>query len=557
MPGPIVLAQPPPDTSFPGLSEIGEQFTSSSGLMLLGALGILGLLALLPGGAGKAKLARSHWATSHQQRRANHLAIQQIKAQKNNAVALSIGVPGSRSSLHFPDVQRGVAVLGAPGSGKTYSVITPFMVSALLQGFPVIVYDYKYPGQTADLAPLAQHLGYDVHIFAPGYLESSTCNLLDFMTSAADIAAARQIARVINSNAARTGETHHSDDPFFSDAGEQITVAALSLAKGSPYPDLAMAHAILRLPGLAERLHTAVDLPLWSRLNFDQLLAVADSERTAASILGTATGYFTRFMDANLLRSVIGTTTLPLTLTGRQLIVIGMDKQRRDAVSPLVASVLHMLIVNNTHASRQAPLIISLDELPTLYLPSLVQWINEHREQGLALILGAQNLAQLEKTYGPTATRAIFGACATKALFNPGETVSAEVFARLLGDEEVRYTDPARSRSKGKTTISRSLQRRTRKLFEPNQFLTLPPGMAVLMNPGYGNRRQGALPVKQVIKVSPSITGMTDTSRAAWNRLRPLLIQRSQRPAIAAADLEVRMSHAKALLPASSSDKNL
>jgi type IV secretory pathway TraG/TraD family ATPase VirD4 len=549
MPAAIALAQPPPDTRLPSLSSLGEQFSSPSGLMLLAALAVLGLLALLPSGPGNAKLARSRWASKAEQRRAHHLAVRQLKAQKFNAVALSVGLPGNRDSLHFPDVQRGVVVLGAPGSGKTYSVISPLLVSALLQGFPAIVFDYKYPSQTADLAPLAQHLGYDVHIFAPGYAESSTCNLLDFIESDTDMGMARQLARVLYRNAARGGEAARTDDPFFTDAGEQVTVAALSLAKGSPYSDLAMAQAILRLPRLPERLQYATNMLLWSRLNFDQLLAVADSERTTASILGTAAGYFTRFMDPKLLSAFMGTTTLPLRLSGRQLIVIGMDKERRDAVGPLAASVLHLLITKNVNQPRTSPLIVGLDELPTLYLPSLVQWINEYRDRGLVLILGAQNLAQLEKTYGPTTTRAMFGACATKALFNPGETRSAEVFAALLGEEEVRYIDPARSRSRGKTTISRSLQRRTRKLFEPSQFLRLPPGSAILLSPGYGNQRQGTLPVERAIQVPPTITHMTNKSRAAWERLQSLLIQRCLRSPIAAADLEARLEHAERLLP--------
>ena len=549
MPAVIALAQPPPETPLPGLATLGEHLSSPSGLMLLTSLGILGILALLPAGTGKAKLARSRWASNVEQNRAHRLAVRQLKAQQFNEVALSVGLPGNGDSLHFPDVQRGVVVLGAPGSGKTYSIISPLMVSALLQSFPTIVFDYKYPGQTADLAPLAQHLGYDIHIFAPGYPESSTCNLLDFMESDTDMGMGRQLARVLYRNAARGADTGRTDDPFFTDAGEQVTVAALSLAKGSPYPDLAMAQAILRLPRLPERLQYAADVPLWSRLNFDQLLAVADSERTTASILGTAAGYFTRFMDPKLLSAFMGLTTLPLMLSGRQLIVIGMDKERRDAVSPLAASVLHMLITKNVNQLRTSPLIVSLDELPTLYLPSLVQWINEYRDRGLVLILGAQNLAQLEKTYGPTTTRAIFGACATKALFNPGETRSADVFAALLGDEEVRYTDPARSRSRGKTTISHSLQRRTRRLFEPSQFLRLPTGSAILLSPGYGNKRQRTLPTQKAIQVPQAITHMMNKSRAAWERLQPLLLQRSHRSPIASADLEARMEHADRLLP--------
>ncbi|MDB9526951.1 type IV secretion system DNA-binding domain-containing protein [Oscillatoria sp. CS-180] len=517
--------------------------------MLLIAFAVFGVTAFLGKGSGKkAKLADARWATRSEQRRADRRALRQIKNREPAKVSLSIGLPGQNKSQHFPDVQRGVAVLGAPGSGKTYSVITPLMVSALLQGFPIILYDYKYPGQTADLAPLAKHLGYDVHIFAPGYPESSTCNLLDFMASDTDMAMGRQIAHVLYRNAAGSSGSLHNSDSFFTNAGEQIIVAALSLAKGSPYPDLASAQAILRLPGLTERLHTAL-LPLWNRLNFDQLLAVADSERTVASILGTAAGYFTRFMDPNLLNAFIGASTLPLVLSERQLIVIGMDRERRDAVGPLIASVLHMLVAKNTTASRATPLIVGLDELPTLYLPSLAKWINECRDQGLCLILGAQNLAQMENTYGSQMSRAIFGACATKALFNPGEPASAQTFSDLLGEEEITFKTQSKSQSQGKATISRSVQRRIRKLFAPSDFLRLPPGQAVFLSPGYGNTQNGSLPARIAIRVPLNIIRLTDKSRIAWKRLRSLLIERQRQPPLDAAELETRMRHAETLLP--------
>jgi hypothetical protein len=42
--------------------------------------------------------------------------------------------PGS--TLYVPDAQRGIAVLGAAGSGKTFSVIDPLIRSSLDQGFP-------------------------------------------------------------------------------------------------------------------------------------------------------------------------------------------------------------------------------------------------------------------------------------------------------------------------------------------------------------------------------------------------------------------------------------
>lgn len=544
-------------STLPFLESLSPELRRSI-LLLIVSLGALALMALLDGGSRKGTLASSRWATGREQRSAKRKALRQMR-QQDLEVALSVGLPKERHALHLPDLQRSLAVAGAPGAGKTFSMLNPLVVSALLQGLPLILYDYKYPKQTSAIAPLAQSLDYDVHIFAPGFPESSCCNPLDFMQDANDITMARQLASVFYNNAVRgQHSSHQGEDGYFTRAGISLNVAALALARASPYPDLAMVHSVLRLPDLPERLKKATDLSLWAKLNFDQLAATAESERTTASIISTAVGTLAPLMDPALLAAFVGTTTLPLKLKQKQLIVLGVDRERRQAITPLIATVLHLLMVHNMATQRQTPLVTSLDELPTLYLPQLVQWINEYRDKGLALLLGFQNLAQLEQTYGPTNARAIFGACATKVLFNPGESQSADRFAQYLGDEEIRYTEVSRSRSHGRTSINRQPQRRTRKLFEASQFLTLPTGKAVFISPGIGSRQQRSIPVQTQIHVPQSIRLLLDRSSAAWHRLCPLLVarnaalnanQESDQQAIDAAAIQDRFDHAATVLP--------
>lgn len=532
----------------PAFDSLSDSLNSSSGLMLLMSLSAILLVALLNTGS-KAKLASGRWAKPNERKRAFHQSICQIKTQKFNKMALSMGPPGDPAAQHLPDVQRGISIVGAPGVGKTFGGINPLATSALLQGHPLILFDAKYPKQASELAPLAEQLGYDVHIFVPGFQESAVCNPLDFIRDDEDITMSRQLAKVIVKNTARGGRHNGDSDPYFTEAGENLAVGLMALAKSSPYPDLAMAHAIVRLPELAERLKQGTDLPLWARLNFDQLIGVTDSEKTAASIISTALGMLTRLMAPTLLSAFIGETTLPMDLEGRQMIIIGMDKERRDAIAPLVATVLHLLVMRNVAKPRSLPLIAIIDELPTLYLPSLVQWINEFREQGLAIVLGFQNLAQLEQTYGQLQARAIFGACATKLLFNPGEPDSAKIFSDYLGDEEVQFTDPSRTKGSGRTTTGRQLQRRPRRLFEPNQFLSLPTGHAVLISPGVASKQKASLPVQLNIKVPDTTINMIEASKAAWPRLLSLLREEKSQQPNSETTLRARLAYAEELLP--------
>jgi type IV secretory pathway TraG/TraD family ATPase VirD4 len=54
-----------------------------------------------------------------------------------------------------------------------------------------------------------------------------------------------------------------------------------------------------------------------------------------------------------------------------------MDQNCRDIIGPILATVLHMIVTRNIAKKRVDLLAVFLDELPTLSLPYLVNWLNE------------------------------------------------------------------------------------------------------------------------------------------------------------------------------------
>ncbi len=306
----------------------------------------------------------------------------------------------------------------------------------------MLLYDFKFPAQTKRAVAYAMKRGYSVRIFAPGFAESETCNPLDLLRDEEDAIAAGQLTQVISRNFDRGANA--SSDKFFEEAGDSlvegillVTKAIKTLTGEDKYCDLMMAQAILSLPNLAARLEAASKekLKVWTSRPLSQLISVKDSEKTAASIIGTAQRMFQRFLKRDFVGAFCGQTTLPLDLDGKQLIVFGLDRNNRDIVSPLLAAILHMIVTRNITRTvpRTDPLIVALDELPTFYLPALVNWLNEGREDGFVGILGYQNIAQLEKVYGKELSRAILGGTATKFIFNPQDPRICKDFQRLFG----------------------------------------------------------------------------------------------------------------------------
>jgi type IV secretory pathway TraG/TraD family ATPase VirD4 len=539
-------------------SDIGQalwgSIGNSSGLMLLACIAVLVIFAQLGNLSKKPRLASGYWGGNKEIAVARRKALKQIAGRKRNSVALYIGVKNPKykvpdsKRLFLPDVQRGTAVAGAPGSGKTFSVIDPMLRSAVELGYPIILYDFKYPTQCSRIAAYAKSLGYRIDIFAPGFPESQVCNPLDFLRDATDAETARQIASVLNKNfkLANAGP----EDPFFGPAGDQLTEGVFVLAKATKYPDLITCQTILDMDQLGNRVDAA-DLNLWVKKSFGQFLSVKGSEKTAASIQGTANNNFNRFTKPGLVGAFAGPTSLPLDLSGRQMLIVGLDRERRDVVGPLAATILHMIVTRNVVQKRKDPLVVCLDELPTLYLPSLVNWLNENREDGFCGILGFQNMTQLEKAYGKEIARAIITGCSTKAIFNPGEPDSAKIFSEILGEEEIRYKQKSRSQGKGGGSTSISEQERTRKLFEPSQFLKLPQGRCILISPGFASKskKEANIPINKEIKISKPEIKLVEEMEAGWEAVRDDCIRRSTQVVPGEKDLAMRRAALEELIP--------
>jgi type IV secretory pathway TraG/TraD family ATPase VirD4 len=491
---------------------------SDMGIMIFGLV-LMAIALKLFGTPKSGKISTGRFAGQAEKRKAATIARQQRKHRKANKVALHAG------NLHVPNAQQSLVVAGAPDSGKTFSIIDPAIRSAIEQGFPVLVYDFK-GSQLEAHAAWAASKGYEVSILAPGQPYTGVCNPLDFLADATDSLMAAQLAHVLQKNTQRDGA--YRDNDFFTSAGTNLVEAVMLLAKLTPYPDLLMASKILNLPNLPARIKYGGKtgwIPAWTMGCFSQLLSSEDAEKQIAGIVATAQRTFKTFTGKQLVASFCGTTSIPLSLTGKKILFLQVDIQKRDAVSPLLAAVLHLIVTHNFAQPRQEPLVIALDELPTLYLPDLPKWINEFRSYGFVGLLGYQNFAQLQHMYGRDLSRALFAACGTKVFFNPKDRETASEFSSYLGDKEV--TVHTRSRGQGSHN-SRSEQIQRMPLLTPDQILKLDQGECIFINSAYKGGKEAFVPLRTKVKLAPKEIQQQQRSEHLWqSQVRDRLIHRA------------------------------
>jgi type IV secretory pathway TraG/TraD family ATPase VirD4 len=566
-------AQTLPDISVPQwLQPYKQQLWTPQGLLTLVALGIGGYWLMTEDRSGRGRMAGAHWAGGQEKKAARQVAIKQINERKRDGLTTWINTPlistlkkpqmkagkvskryeisPQANTVFIPDGQRGTTVCGAPGSGKTFSVIDPMIRSVIDQGFPICLYDFKFPGGQAEIhAAYARNKGYDVRIFAPGFEGSESCNLLDFLKSADDSETAGQIAKVLNKNFSLNGGKG-GEDPFFQLSGDQLIKAVLQLAKLSDYPDFLTCQKILALDSsdLIDRVKAA-DISPWVKTSWDQFMSMRESEKTAASVAAIASLMFTNFVSPDILPCLCGKSTIPLDLEGKQMIIFGMDQNRRDIVGPILATVMHMIVVRNIAKKRIDPLAVFLDELPTIALPNLVNWLNESRSAGFCGVLGYQNMTQLEQAYGKETARAILSGCNTKFIFNPGEYESAKYFSDYLGDEEIRYKQRSRSNSKDGGSNSVSDQDKTKKMFSPEEILKLPAGTCVFINPAYANQKEASIPLKLKVNIGDGEMQRRAYGEAKFDLVIQQLKKKIQHSAITNKDIQIRIDALTKIMP--------
>ena len=104
-----------------------------------------------------------------------------------------------------------------------------------------------------------------------------------------------------------------------------LVEAAILLAKHTEYPDLLTVGKILNLPLLIDRIKTLRESDTvsdWVIEAFAQLLSSEDAEKQVAGMIVTAQNVFKRFISKDLLPSFCGETTIPLELTGKQILFL-------------------------------------------------------------------------------------------------------------------------------------------------------------------------------------------------------------------------------------------
>lgn len=321
-----------------------------------------------------------------------------------------------RETRHF-------LILGSIGGGKTQAIL-PLMLAAQERGDRMIVHDTK--------GDFTSNLPGDPIIIAPW----------DTRSMAWDIAADCQTKQDARELATRL--VPESKDPMWSFAARQILVGfliSLQQQRGQEWGwrDLA---ALVPLP-------QPELLLLMAKYNPEGVRAVEEASKTTQSILITLSSYMSIVFDLadawgdkpadqriSFLDWLAGDThqqqTLILQNSGR---FAGLSRAYIGGIIGLLSSKINS---PDFEDSKTRKIWFFLDEFPQLgKLENFSPLLEVGRSKGVRVVIGAQDMAQIQKLYGDEDAQSWASMVGTQifARINPGET--ADWVAKLVGDRIV------------------------------------------------------------------------------------------------------------------------
>ena len=355
---------------------------------------------------------------------------------------------------------RGTWVVGTPGSGKTFSIIEPFIRQHSAKGFSMVVYDYKFPTLATKL-----YYHYKLNQKQGKLPQGCKFNIVNFV----DIEYSKRVnpiqLKYINSLAAasETAETlleslqkgkkegGGGSDQFFQTSAVNFLAACIYFFcnwEKEPYdkdgniltaeknqdpqtkrmiPTGRVFDANGNEVEPAYWLGRYSDMPhILSFLNesYQTIFEVLETDNEVAPLLGPfQTAMKNKAFEQ--LEGMIGTLRVYTSRLATKesywvfhkdgddfdlkvsdpnnpsYLVIANDPEMESIIGALNALILNRLITRvNSGLGKNVPVSIIVDELPTLYFHKIDRLIGTARSNKVSVALGFQELPQLEADYG-------------------------------------------------------------------------------------------------------------------------------------------------------------
>jgi hypothetical protein len=352
--------------------------------------------------------------------------------------------------------QRAVLVAGSQGSGKTFSVLIPAMWQSIYKGYCGVIYDFKFPDLSIEAYnALIKSVSNNQRVFTtdsnkepiiPTFVVidfehlkySNRCNPFhqNYMNSIDDTA---QLAKTLLYNINKTWIKKEGD--FWVISAINYLTCAIWFLKlmENEYQQLGeicdLPHAIELINKDPNTVFSIIErypeLDTYSSMFTLALRSQASKQISGqiatiqASLAGLSSAKIYWVMSGN-------DTDLSVNDPNNPKIICLGNTPTKSSVYGAALSVYTSTIMKMIYKHKQIKCSFFIDELPSMYLLGLDDFIATVRSYKIATWLGIQDIEQLTKSYGQEAANVIINTCGT--IFSGSVNAkTAETFSKMFG----------------------------------------------------------------------------------------------------------------------------
>ena len=344
-----------------------------------------------------------------------------------------VTLPTKKGNLTLENIRRGIAIIGAAGSGKTESVVHGLLKHFSQHNFSGVIHDYKdfeitemaYPlfaqNDTQFFIVSFDRLYHKVNPIAPRYLP--------------DEESVNEVSRVLVENLLEHQDgNRNATTRFFNDVVEGLIGGMIWRLK-TDFPKLCtLPHLIALYQHLdADQLIAFLSADLTSRAMADAFISGVDSERQTAGVKSTLANAFKKISTQRIFMT-LSADEVDLDINNPEnLAVVSVvnNPKIETSLSPIIATIIHT-ITKQMAVRKRNPSFLLMEEASTLRLLNMHRIPATLRSYDISTVYVLQDKIQNDMLYGDKASKAILSNLSYQFFGKANDPDTAKYYERFF-----------------------------------------------------------------------------------------------------------------------------
>ncbi|MDF9801331.1 pyrimidine operon attenuation protein/uracil phosphoribosyltransferase [Catalinimonas alkaloidigena] len=408
-----------------------------------------------------------------------------VKRKKiNNPDSINLKTKG-RGWVNVTEPFRHTIVIAGSGSGKTESVVRPYMSQFIEKGFCGILYDYKFPTLTNELNTILiqNKRKANLPLYVLDFENVSRCHRVNPIRAdyIKEVSYAEEIATSIYNNLDLSSVKHNGN--FFTRSAINWFTAIIWFYKVKHPEQCTLPHVFNTI--LYQDYQHVFSMLLSEDTSGDYIRSIVTSldtkaDRQLGGQVASLQNVIAR-LNTPKLAWILSGNDFDLDINNPEdpkLLSVGMSPQIRKSLAPVISCIftvaLQQMNVEGKHKS-----FLMLDEATTLYLDDLDHIGAVARSNKIAMVLIAQDTAMLVEKYGLQKAQTIIANMNNMYFGRTNLPQTAKIVSETIGKEEREIISKNEGTSYHKYdqgNLSHGFSVQERAIVKPEEVQTLKKG---------------------------------------------------------------------------------